>query len=101
VEIARHRIDQHFGDVKYKLTNIQRAEPSPSLFKIPAGYKIVYGSEFRRLRLQTIATNAGCVTLAPAPRRSVGDSAQAPAHKAYTGSGAGKSTLVTDESGPR
>jgi hypothetical protein len=46
VEIARHRIDQHFGDVKYKLTNIQRAEPSPSLFKIPAGYKIVYGSEF-------------------------------------------------------
>lgn len=39
ITVLRHRIDPRFGDVMYRLTNIQRTEPNPSLFKIPAGYK--------------------------------------------------------------
>lgn len=33
--------DPRFGDQTYRLTNIVRAEPDPSLFTLPAGYKIV------------------------------------------------------------
>jgi hypothetical protein len=32
--------DPRFGEAMYRLTGIDRAEPSPDLFKIPAGYKI-------------------------------------------------------------
>ena len=32
--------DPRFGETTYSLTNIQRSEPDPSLFQIPAGYTI-------------------------------------------------------------
>jgi hypothetical protein len=42
ITVLRHRIDPRFGDVMYRLTEIQRTEPDRSLFKIPPGYKITY-----------------------------------------------------------
>lgn len=32
--------DPRFGDQTYRLTNIVRSEPDPSLFEVPAGYRI-------------------------------------------------------------
>jgi len=34
-------IDPRFGEQIYKLTNLVRAEPDPSLFSLPTGYKMV------------------------------------------------------------
>jgi len=40
--VIRHRDDPRFGgQYNFTLKNIQRAEPKASLFKIPAGYKII------------------------------------------------------------
>lgn len=33
--------DPRFGEQTYRLTNIVRSEPDPSLFELPAGYKVV------------------------------------------------------------
>jgi len=33
--------DPRFGEQTYRLTNINRSEPDPSLFEVPPGYKIV------------------------------------------------------------
>ena len=32
--------DPRFGETTYALTNIQRSEPDPTLFQVPAGYKV-------------------------------------------------------------
>jgi hypothetical protein len=32
--------DPRFGETTYTLTNIQRSEPDPDLFLVPAGYKV-------------------------------------------------------------
>lgn len=32
--------DPRTGEMVFRLTNIQRSEPAPSLFEIPADYKI-------------------------------------------------------------
>jgi hypothetical protein len=32
--------DPRFGETTYALTNVQRNEPDPSLFQVPAGYKV-------------------------------------------------------------
>lgn len=34
-------IDPRFGEQTYRLTNINRSEPDPSLFTVPAGYKTI------------------------------------------------------------
>jgi hypothetical protein len=34
--------DPRFGDQTYRLTNIVRSEPDPSLFTVPTGYKMKY-----------------------------------------------------------
>ena len=39
VFLYRKRIDPRFGEILYRLTNIKRIEPDPSLFRIPRGYK--------------------------------------------------------------
>lgn len=39
--VMSKRSDPRFGDVTFKLTNIQRAEPDPALFQVPADYQIV------------------------------------------------------------
>src|SRR5205085_5412859 len=33
--------DPRFGEQTYRLTNINRSEPDPSLFEVPPGYKVV------------------------------------------------------------
>lgn len=38
--------DPRFGTTSYALTNIQRNEPDPSLFQVPAGYKVEKGPVF-------------------------------------------------------
>jgi hypothetical protein len=35
--------DPRFGDSVYKLTNISRAEPDPSLFTVPSDYQVEQG----------------------------------------------------------
>lgn len=37
--------DPRFGEQTYRLTNIVRSEPDPSLFTVPQGYKISQGSD--------------------------------------------------------
>lgn len=40
VLVSSKSSDPRIGDTTYKLTNIQRAEPDPSLFQVPADYTI-------------------------------------------------------------
>jgi hypothetical protein len=42
VVMSKHS-DPRFGEQTYRLTNIVRAEPDPSLFNVPTGYKVVSG----------------------------------------------------------
>jgi hypothetical protein len=44
VVLLKHN-DPRFGETTFRLTNITRAEPSPELFVLPAGYRIVDGRE--------------------------------------------------------
>ena len=37
---SRH-LDPRFGEQTYRLTNINRSEPDPSLFQVPTSYRIV------------------------------------------------------------
>jgi hypothetical protein len=38
--IQSTQTDPRFGETTYTLTNIQRSEPDPTLFQVPAGYKV-------------------------------------------------------------
>jgi hypothetical protein len=40
VLVSSKSSDPRIGDTTYKLTNIQRAEPDPSLFQVPADYTV-------------------------------------------------------------
>ena len=44
------RTDPRFGTTTYSLTNIQRTEPSPSLFTVPADYTVQTGGRGHRRR---------------------------------------------------
>ena len=41
------RSDPRFGETVYKLTNVQRAEPSASLFQVPADFTVREGKPFK------------------------------------------------------
>ena len=41
--VLSKRNDPRMGEQTFKLTNIQRAEPDPSLFTVPSDYKISEG----------------------------------------------------------
>jgi hypothetical protein len=41
--VMSKRSDPRFGDTTYTLTNIQRAEPDASLFKVPSAYTVTQG----------------------------------------------------------
>lgn len=43
--VLSKRTDPRMGEMTYKLANIQRAEPAPSTFEVPADYKVVDGPE--------------------------------------------------------
>lgn len=40
VTVMTTRSDPRTGTTTYKLTNVNRSEPAPSLFQVPADYKI-------------------------------------------------------------
>ena len=44
--VMSKRNDPRIGETVYRLTNIQRAEPDPSLFQIPSGFTTRQGPEF-------------------------------------------------------
>ncbi len=44
--VLSKRNDPRIGETVYKLTNIQRAEPDPSLFQVPSGFTTKQGPEF-------------------------------------------------------
>ncbi len=50
VVVLSKRSDPRFGETTYKLTNIQRSEPSRTLFEVPADYTIKEG----KLRTETV-----------------------------------------------
>ena len=41
VLVMSRQSDPRFGETTYRLTNLSRAEPSPSLFQIPADFKVI------------------------------------------------------------
>jgi hypothetical protein len=41
--VLQKRSDPRFGETIYRLTNIKRAEPDPTLFQVPSGYKTEEG----------------------------------------------------------
>ncbi len=43
--VLSKRNDPRIGETVYRLTNIQRAEPDPSLFQIPSGFTIDRGPQ--------------------------------------------------------
>jgi len=45
--VLSKRSDPRFGDVVYSLTQINRAEPDPTLFQVPANYTITDGGRGR------------------------------------------------------
>ncbi len=46
IVVMTRRSDPRFGETVYKLTNIQRAEPSASLFQVPADFTVREGRGF-------------------------------------------------------
>src|SRR6185437_10853306 len=38
--VLQKRNDPHFGETVFRLTNINRSEPDPALFQVPANFKI-------------------------------------------------------------
>ena len=44
--VLSKRNDPRIGETVYKLTNIQRADPDPSLFQVPSGFTTKQGPEF-------------------------------------------------------
>jgi hypothetical protein len=43
--VSSKRSDPRMGEQTFQLTNIVRAEPDPSLFSVPADFKIVEGPQ--------------------------------------------------------
>ncbi len=40
VVLMTRRVDPRFGETVYRLTNIDRSEPSPEIFKVPPDFKV-------------------------------------------------------------
>jgi hypothetical protein len=47
-EVLTRHSDPRFGETVYRLTNIQRAEPSHSMFEVPSDYTVTEGSGWGR-----------------------------------------------------
>ncbi|HRI02411.1 MAG TPA: hypothetical protein PLL77_01600 [Pyrinomonadaceae bacterium] len=60
--VMSKRTDPRFGEQTYRLTNLVRSEPDPSLFNVPAGYK-PYPSQSG---FKTYSTYSDAVTAYPA-----------------------------------
>lgn len=50
IDVMTERNDPRFGDTTYQLTNIQQADPSPSLFQVPSDYTLQTGRPNGRFR---------------------------------------------------
>jgi hypothetical protein len=42
--VLSKRNDPRFGETVYRLSDIKRAEPDPSLFQVPSGFSVNQGS---------------------------------------------------------
>jgi len=73
---SRHT-DPRFGEQTYKLTNINRTEPDPSLFKVPSGYKVVSGNE-RLYNVTTRPVRAAQIERAAAATKGAGTTTARP-----------------------
>jgi hypothetical protein len=49
VNVMTRHADPRFGETVYRLRNVQRAEPDPSLFQVPSDYKIEEGPACDRI----------------------------------------------------
>jgi hypothetical protein len=70
VVMSKHN-DPRFGEQTYRLTNIVRSEPDPSLFTLPNGYKLITepsGSYTVNARRAVIAEKAAAAQSAKAPK---------------------------------
>jgi hypothetical protein len=72
--VSSRHYDPRFGEQTYRLNNIVRSEPDPSLFELPAGYKVVNEGAglFKiaapaKIAVQKVAP-AKAATVAPAPK---------------------------------
>ena len=63
VVMSKHS-DPRFGEQTYRLTNIVRAEPDPTLFNVPNGYKVVSGTDAGGYYRVTNARPAKATTVA-------------------------------------
>ena len=54
VVMSKH-IDPRFGEQTYRLTNIVRAEPDPSLFSLPSGYRVITEPRSSTYKITTAA----------------------------------------------
>jgi hypothetical protein len=52
--VLRKHSDPRFGESTFRLTNISRAEPDPSLFQVPAGFKTSTEPALQELRRQRL-----------------------------------------------
>jgi len=50
VTVMNKRTDPRTGTTTYKLTNVNRSEPSPALFQVPADYTVTSTGDFKVLR---------------------------------------------------
>jgi hypothetical protein len=67
---SRHS-DPRFGEQTYRLTNINRSEPDPSLFEVPPGYKVLNEPSttfYRSIAPKPAAAPAKVYTTAPATK---------------------------------
>jgi len=68
VMVSKHS-DPRLGDTIYRLTNIKRAEPDASLFKVPAEYKILEGPPHAPRGLRGPEQGPGMRPMGPPPPR--------------------------------
>jgi hypothetical protein len=64
--------DPRFGEQTYRISNVQRSEPDPSLFNVPTGYKRV--SEDRTVYRMAVPTRTASSPVTVVPVRSISTS---------------------------
>jgi hypothetical protein len=68
VVYSRH-FDPRFGEQTYRLTNINRSEPDPSLFTVPTSYRILNQLQYKTTTSPRVATEKPVVSKTPQASR--------------------------------
>jgi len=66
--VMMKRSDPRMGETTFQLTNIQRQEPDPSLFQVPADYTVKQGRGARFARTMPPAPDGGPAETPPPPK---------------------------------